>query len=55
MYADQFPHKSLGVHLNLFANKLKVVQHRDPQKNILTLLIMVYMIETKSNNRIYIQ
>ena len=23
------PHKSLGAHVNAFANKLKLVQHRD--------------------------
>ena len=54
IYVDQFPHKSLGVHVNLFANKLEVVQHRD-RKKMLGLLIMVYMIETKSKNRLYIQ
>ena len=29
---DQFPHKSLGVHVNVFANKLKFVQHHDHKK-----------------------
>ena len=26
---DEIPHKSLGVQVNVFANKLKVRQHRD--------------------------
>ena len=33
MYVDQFPHKSLGIHVNVFADKLKVVQQRDCRKN----------------------
>ena len=51
---DQFPGKSLSVRV-VFANKLKAVQlDRDCKKNMLTLFIMVYMIETKSKNRIHV-
>ena len=32
MHVDQFPHKSSSVHVNVFANKLKIVQHRDRRK-----------------------
>ena len=32
MCVDKFPHKSLGVHINVFPKKLKVVQHRDRKK-----------------------
>ena len=52
--SDLFPHRSLGVHVNVFANKLQVMSNCD-SKNMVRLLIMIYMIETKSKNRIYIQ
>ena len=29
---DEIPHKRLGFHVNVFAKKLKVVQHRDCRK-----------------------
>ena len=32
MCVHQFPHKRLGVHANVFENKLKVLQHRDRKK-----------------------
>ena len=32
IYVDQIPRKSLSVHVNVFANKLKVVRHRNGRK-----------------------
>ena len=47
MCVDQFPHKSLGVRVNMFANTLKVVHLViAKKKTMLTLVIMVYTIET---------
>ena len=46
MCVDQFPHKSLGVRVDVFANHLKVVHLViAKKKTMLTMVIMVYMIE----------
>ena len=52
---DQIPRKSLGVYVKVFANKNLKLCIIMIAKNMLSLLIVIYMNKTKSKNRIYIQ
>ena len=45
---DKIPHKSLGVQVKVFANKLTVDRHCDRKKHADVSFYMVYMIDTKS-------
>ena len=50
---DQIPHKSLGSFINVSQINLKLCDIVIAKKNMLTLLIMIYMIKPKSKSRIY--
>ena len=51
----KFHKKSLRIHVNVFANKLKVVQHRDHKQFADVVYYGLYDKKKKSQTRIYIQ